>query len=411
MHELIQDHYGYELSSDQNVAHDFLIGLEHSLTFDHSGIDALERAHKNDPDFGLNLALLGRQRMIHGQRSLGSQNIEAAQNLTKKCTTREKSLIHLLHLSNTFSSQTIPHALEHLENWPRDIIAFGLLIGPFGLYAMSGKKDWREINLALLDKMKEKWPKKDWWFLASHSFAHAEIGNSATSLELGYQSMELKQTGTAAHSISHAQIELGLKDEGLTFAKEWLNKFGAHSDMRHHINWHRAVFEYDLDHHNETNTNQHFETELSSKICDPMPLSTFSDNASFLWRMHLKGIQPKKHMIDETLAYLDRHFGMNTGFAFGDLHKICVISLCDDDGRKQTLLANFEAQNAELMINTCKGFFAYADKDYLLCRQLLNQIEHQTMLIGGSNPQRRIISDTLQSAQKHIQKASMKDQL
>jgi hypothetical protein len=169
-----------------------------------------------------------------------------ALTLSAADTGREASAVRLLHLAMEDRNAAMAGALEHLEDWPCDAIVFSLLIGPFGLFSSSGRRDWREASLALMERHRPALPADDWWFLSNLSFSQAEAGQSALALEIGEHALGLRSTGLAAHSVSHAQLELGMKDEGLRFARDWLAGPGRASDMRHHISWHAAVFEYDL---------------------------------------------------------------------------------------------------------------------------------------------------------------------
>ena len=398
------DRYEHGLSTDVHSAEQFLNGLDHALSFDNSGISALEQSVAADPNFALGFAMLGRQQQIHGQRPLGTSNLNHANNIATNINARERSTIGLLQLSASNQSAALKGCMEHLRQWPTDVIVFSLIIGPFGLLAASGRRDWREANLELMLRYKNQWPENDWWFLANLAFSEVEIGDVAKGLTDAQKSFDLHTSGTAIHSISHAQVELGLAEEGLIFARDWLAKEGLKSDMRHHIVWHSAIFEYDLDNKDIKHLHGKFNTELSSVVSDPMPLSTFSDNASFLWRMQLKNVALPTGAVDETMAYMDKHFGF-TGFHFADIHRICIIALSKDNKRMQQLLKGFSEaafnNNATIVKSMpifCEAFFAFAKRDYTKTVLLLEPIVEDSVLLGGSNPQRRIVSDTLDAA-------------
>lgn len=398
------DRYGYELSTNASSAGFFYTGLDDALSFDRSGVLALQQAVAADPDFALGHAMLGRQLQIHGERPHGTTSLKHANGLAANVSARERSTIGLLQLSTSDHKAALKGCLEHLEQWPTDVIVFSLIIGPFGLLAASGRRDWREANLELMLRYKDKWPNKDWWFLANLAYSEVEIGDVAKGLTNAEASFDIHNSGTAVHSISHAQVELGLVDDGLVFARDWLAKEGLKSDMRHHIIWHTAIFEYDLDNKDIKHLQGQFKSELSSVVSDPMPLSTFSDNASFLWRMALKNVTLPTGAVDETLAYMDKHFGF-TGFHFADIHRIAIIALSNDAKRKAQLMADLNdmvANDSLTIVKSmpifCDAFYAFAEGNYNKTVSLLEPVVNDSVLLGGSNPQRRIVADTLDAA-------------
>ncbi|MBL0375461.1 hypothetical protein JJB09_25980 [Rhizobium sp. KVB221] len=402
------DSYGYALAADPAAVPHFLAGLADALSFDASGIPALEASVAADPGFPLAHAFLGRQQFIHGQRASGRAAMKRALTLNAASTKREASTVRLLDLAMEDREAALVGALEHLENWPCDVIVFSLLIGPFGLFSSSGRRDWREVSLALMEHYRSALPADDWWFVSNLSFSQAEAGQSAQALETGQYALALKETGLAVHSISHAQLELGMKDEGLRFAHNWLAGSGGNSDMRHHINWHAAVFEFDLKTGDAGHLHRHFADRMSAAVCDPMPLSTFSDNASFLWRMALRGIVPPPETVAETLAYMDRHFAFS-GFAFADLHRIAITALDGGVDRKDALARDLRRQceqegteTGQLLVTLCDAFFAFAEGRYRAATALLAPALDGAVLLGGSNPQRRLVADTFEAANARL---------
>jgi hypothetical protein len=406
---LPRDPYDYDLTATRSAIDPFLAGFVDSLSFDKSGIDQLSKSVRNDPGFALGHALLGRQKMVHGDRQAGLRDLARAAALSHSAATeREIATIRLLNIVANNHSSALAEILKHLETWPRDALALSLAIGPFGRFSLSGCKDWCQASLYILEAYQHHWSEDDWWFLASLSFALSEAGQEAKGLKTGERSIELRNTGTAAHSISHAHIILGLQEEGLAFALDWLDGPGHRSDMRHHINWHRAVFEFDLQIGDETHLRELFRSELSASVSDPMPLLTFSDNASFLWRTLLRGITPDPAAVAETLDYMDRHFSF-AGFAFVDIHRICIVALSGDQGRKAIMRQTLEQAHVTqrtpttaLLLALCDTFYAFEANRHKYAATRLNSLLSETALLGGSNPQRRIVEDTYQAVRRKL---------
>lgn len=399
-----QDEYGYVATGGQAALDLWTAGLDHALTFDHSGIPELRQAVSLDPDFALARAMLGRQKMIHGDRKSGLVDLDSAQKLAHGTNARERSLVSILNLAARGQERALASALDHLETWPTDILAFSTVVGPFGLLAFNGRTDWREANILLMQKYRSRWPKDHWWYLANESFSQVEGGMIREGRARAERAWDVRPTGTAAHSLSHAHIEDHAQDDGLAFVEMWLAGPGVGSDMRHHINWHKSIFEFDMGLSSAAHSRQHFETSFSAGVSDPMPLSTFSDNASFLWRARLRDYPIPAEFIDETIAYMDRHY-QKPGFVFADIHRICAIALSGDKARLEQLRTEFRAladghntAASRLTVTLCAAFTAFADDDFAAAAYLLAPILAETVLLGGSNPQRRIVEETFIAA-------------
>jgi hypothetical protein len=53
---------------------------------------------------------------------------------------------------------------EHVAEFPRDALVLSLALGVFGLLGFSGRADFHEAQLALLETLAPRWD-EDWWFL------------------------------------------------------------------------------------------------------------------------------------------------------------------------------------------------------------------------------------------------------
>ncbi len=400
----VSDDFGHRLTVDPAAFGAWQDGLDCALTFDHSGIAQLETAVAQDPRFALGRAMLGRQKIIHGDWPTGLAALEHAITLSQHATERERGLIALLHGAANGAPKMLARALDHVRTWPTDIIAFSLVIGPFGLHAFSGQADWRQSNIDMMAQYRSLWPQDQWWYLANEALSEVEGGLIRQGRARAERAWQVRPTGTAAHSMSHAHIEDNAQDEGLAFVHMWLAGPGVGSDMRHHINWHKSILEYDMGRSSAAHASHHFAEGLSAAVSDPMPLSTFSDNASFLWRAKLRDYAIPAPFIAETVAYMDAHYP-NGGFVFADLHRICATALSADQNRMAQLLAEFRRRDSERNSNTsrfmavlCDGFFALAEGRAATAVALLAPVLDHQFLLGGSNPQRRIVQETYDAA-------------
>lgn len=377
--------------------------MDCSLRFDRTAIEEFGEAISLDEEFALAHAALGRQLFMHGQGGASAQHFETALSLAESATAREKGAIKVAYAAVGDDSRAISMAREHVETYPTDVFVLAHLLGPFGLLAFSGIKGWLEENVALLKATKARYAADDWWHLTTEGFFAAEEGRLAEARKVCERAWAISENGNCAHSLAHLHFEACALDEGRDFIWEWIAKYGDQSNMRHHLLWHlamidiesglemRDVFEaYDLDLYPATN--------------GPSPLEMLSDNASFLWRCHLAGIEIPHGVCDELNQYAKSHFGF-CGFAFADAHKVMGSSLVPNTENHETLvfqLMDFASSTktdvAVFIAKYAGALGVFARGDYASAVSLLEPLLSQSELIGGSNPQRRIIEETFVEA-------------
>ena len=402
----LSDMYGLQVTADEAAFKHWLLGFEMSLTFDHSGIQTLGEAVRIDPNFALARATLGHQQIIHGFGALGRENILSAVALVSTVSEREASQIGVLSAMAEFDGDALTRALEHIERWPTDICVFSKVVGAFGLLAFSGDKNWQQANVDLFLKYAKFWPEDDWWYLTTLGFMQSDAGDLVPARSNTERAWHLQPNGNCAHSLSHVQIEEGALVEGRDFISQWLDGPGQDSDFRHHLVWHGFVIDSLMGNSNAGQMQSLYAEELDANVSDPMPLSTFADNASFLWRGKISGFEAPANAIEDTLGYMDKRFSFS-GFGFADIHRIMIVALCDSGERKKTLKNELlELKNAETdtesvahgLVDMMNGFEAYAQQDYLGCARSLGGVVASAVKLGGSNPQRSVVKETFMQA-------------
>ena len=132
-------------------------------------------------------------------------------------------------------------ALAHARSNPRDVLVLLHIIGPFGLLAFSGRRDWREENTRLVEDVRPEYADDDWWMQATCGFTYAESGELDAAIAAAERSWQLRETGNSAHAIAHALFERSEHEVGLGFLDEWETSLGPRSDLWHHMTWHRAL--------------------------------------------------------------------------------------------------------------------------------------------------------------------------
>jgi len=395
-----KDSYDLEVTCDSDEAlQSYLAGIDASLKFDDSGIGDFEQAVAHDENFALAHAALGRQLFIHGRRREASERFKRALSLRPQVTTREQRAIAFVEAATRGSSDALAMATDHVAEWPRDVFVLAHLLGPFGMLAFSGQADWCARNLALLKATQAAYPADDWWHTTTRGFLAAEDGALTEARVACERAWSLNENGNCAHSVAHLHFEACANDEGRTFIKKWLAKYGAHSDMRHHLTWHLAL----LDIENGASADEVYEScghELDPNAKNPTPLETVADNASIVWRFHLYQKSISGDILEDQLHYLDTHYP-NCGFPFVDLHRAMLTALHPDQEKRDVLRTRLQqiaekrgSQIAACALSCADAFFAFVNGKYANAVALLESTIKDSVMFGGSNPQRQVVADT-----------------
>ena len=377
----------------------YLSGIDCALRLDRPGISELAEAVKLDDEFALAHAALGRQLFTHGYGSESAVHLKRALSLKDRVTKREQDAIVVVEHAARSDPKALELAQSHVAAYPQDVFVLAHLLGPFGLLAFSGTQDWCAQNVALLNITRPSYRSDDWWHMTSRGFFNAEQGQLTAARKNCERAWSISENGNCAHSLAHLHFEAVALDEGRDFINDWVAMYGAQSDMRHHLMWHFALLDLD----DGVDVSQIFELydrELDPKANDPTPLETLCDNASFLWRCHLSGTEIPAIVRDELLAYAEANFG-TCGFAFADIHRAMATALHPDHKKHSDVMLqlreaslNSGTRVAECVRQFADGFGAFAGQAYADAVTLLEPVLADSVLIGGSNPQRQIVEDT-----------------
>lgn len=385
-----RDAYDLEITCASDLALDaFKSGINCALRLDQPGIHQLTQAIHADPEFALAHAALARQLSIHGFHQESASHATKARELSSDANKREKHAIAVIVAATRFEPEALLLALNHMQQFPRDVFVFSHLLGPFGLLAFSGERNWREQNVDLLEQTKNAYSSDDWWYKTTLAFMCAETGDLERARLLGERAWQIHKNGNCAHTLTHIHFEERAIKEGQTFIQEWCSTYGKNSDMRHHLVWHSTLLSLALG--DCENLLDVYRAELDATVCDPMPLATLSDNASLLWRCVLKGVPVPSEISLDVLRYAEAKYP-NTGFPFADIHRGMLVALQTKEKRKEflTSLANDGGTVSEYT----KAFIAFVECNYQAVVRCLKPILRDSVKLGGSNPQRHVIEET-----------------
>lgn len=393
-----KDNYGLTVTcvSDRAFAA-FQSGIACALSLDNPGINELTLAVQEDPNFALAHAALARQLLIHGFIEKSASHSVKAETLSPGVNRREQGAIQVILAAVRFQADALSLAQAHVQQTPRDVFVLSHLLGPFGLLAFSGQRDWREQNIVLLKQIQNDYSTDDWWHKTTFGFMAAETGDLVKARRLGENAWQIQENGSCAHTLAHVHFEQGAVEEGRQFIQDWCLAYGGHSDMRHHLIWHLALLS--LETGDQETLLDVYKEELDAELCDPMPLSTLSDNASLLWRCVLNNLVVPARTSRNVMDYAQQKYPQ-VGFPFADVHRSMMTALQSKQEQREWLdqLNQLDSETGQSVTEFTKGFSAFVDGDYQKVITILERVLDNSVLLGGSNPQRRIVEETYMEA-------------
>jgi tetratricopeptide (TPR) repeat protein len=395
-----RDRYDLPLTttSERAAAH-YRDGMDCMLSAWHGAEDAFDHAIQEDGDFALAHIARARLHQLNMQASEARSMAAQARQLAASADPRERQHVEIMAaVIEGKPKVAVSGAEAHLEQYPRDALVLSMLLGAFGLYAFSGRRDHDAAKLAVCERAATHYG-EDWWFLSYLGWSHTEAGNLTTGRALSERAMGLRAANAnAAHGLSHAMFEQGDMAAGRQFLSAWLPAHDCKSFLHGHLWWHislTALDEGDLD-----TALAIYEQQIKPTDRPYPPLNIFTDGASLLWRLALAGKSGLEPHWRDVAAYGDRYFPQ-AGAHFADVHH-ALSAVATGGEALETRLAQLEARAADgrlapgrAAIDICRGMRAFAGGDYDAAIRLLEPAMAELVRIGGSHAQRELWEDTL----------------
>ncbi len=390
---MYKDLHDQVVTTKSGRAFDFYMkGLDKFLGLDEDGIDDFQKSIKLDPEFALVYALLANQCLYFDTRKNTSKYLKLAIKYKKKSSQREQSIIRLIELMIDGDSKSIQLALDHIDNYPRDVIVLSFVLGPFGLLAFSGNLNWRQINLDIIQEVSSNYLLNDWWFATTHSFILIENTRYSQAAGMAESAWNMKKNGNCAHTLAHLHYETANYDQGRNFIDEWSNSVGKNSNFSHHLQWHDALCALKLDNKDEV-------YDICRKLINTkkktLPLDYLADNTSLLWYCIINNIEVPKSWFIRISTFLEDAFP-DIGFNFVDMHRLMITATQGSEERDSLLKKLHNSQNSEqnYLTDLFNGFISFYDKKYKESIQFFVEPVANNAFFGGSNIQRNIIKVT-----------------
>ena len=160
-----------------------------------------------------------------------------------------------------------------------------------------------------------------------------------------------------AHTLSHVFKEKDDTEQGIQFLSTWLANEHS-SDMRHHLAWHLALLNLEGGSINKKSMDRLYREQFDPNVADPMPLTTYSDNASILWRCCLNKIPLDSSFVEQSLNYGKRYYP-ELGFSFVDMHRVLLTALSGKEEKvaelRESLVSLDQSEFLTGLLNRCSG--------------------------------------------------------
>ncbi|NIF27445.1 tetratricopeptide repeat protein [Pantoea sp. Tr-811] len=397
------DRYNMPLSTASEAAAErYRTGVDLLLSLWTGVAETLDEAIAADPEFAMAYAARARFHAVRTEIAEAKAKIAKASELVQlKGTERERSHVQTLSfVINGEPAKALANALQHLDQWPLDIVIMSLPLGAFGLFAFSGMADHDKARVELCERHARHFPENDWWFLNYRGWAHGENGDVALGRALTQRSLELRRNNVnCVHAVAHVLYEAGANDEAGQVIKEWLPGYDRSGTLHNHIAWHGALIALERD-DVETALGLYAEN-VAPAVATGLPINVISDTSSFLWRMQAYGHQVPASLWEDAARYASNYF-QQPGFPFADFHMALLAAATGDQrsleqraGALAALVNDGKLKAGPVVPALCHAVMAFAEGHYTDCARILEPVAHEVVRIGGSGAQREIVQDTL----------------
>ena len=236
-----------------------------------------------------------------------------------------------------------------------------------------------------------------------YAFGLQENGAMAEAESIARASLEQEPSdGWAVHTLAHVMEMQDRHAEGIAFLRACEANWDSGNNFRHHLWWHRALFQLDLQQFDATLElyDQHLWDEKSDEYLD------LCNDASLLLRLELAGANVGNRwqaLFEKVKGRIEDHI-----FCFVDAH-VTIALAAVDQGSVDTMLSSLRDQamrghnttaavTREIAYALCQAIAAHRAGDFAAVIKLLGPNRYRVRAIGGSNTQRDLFFQLLVDA-------------
>ncbi|WP_425064194.1 tetratricopeptide repeat protein [Reyranella sp.] len=401
----LQDRYGNQLATRSTAARDaYLAGVESLMSATPGMEAAFQEAIDADETFALGHIALARAKQLLGRGHEAKAPLARAKELAGDASPREQSQIAIFEKILTGQAAAALEAIrEHMKDWPRDGMALAPATGVFGLIGFSGKQGREVDQLAFLEPF-EKHYGDDWWFRTQLAFAQVEL----QKLDEGRRNIDaaldaFPKSAHAAHICGHLFYELGEREEGLAFLREWMKDYPREGLMHVHNSWHLALWSMETGRMAEAW--RLYDEALRPAVAWGPQINVATDCAAFLARAEMAGEARRPDRWRELADYVTKWFG-RPGLGFVDMHTVLAYAMAGDDAALAKFTETPAGATADLLAPLARGFAAYAQGDWSRAVEEIEPLLATHERLGGSRAQRDLLEYLVTSAMVKAGRAS-----
>ncbi len=394
---MLDDRFGNRLTTRSSTARDaYIDGVDRFLAAEHGVEDAFNAAIAADEQFALAYVGLARSHQIFGHVREAANAIDAARSRAKGLTDREAS--HVNALGSLIDGEVCIAYKEirnHLNEYPRDAMVAQTCAGVFGLIGFSGQPGRVAEQLAFTTMLLSHYG-DDWWFLGQHAFAQVEAGQIGPAKETIERSLAGNpRNAHGAHNRSHIFYEAGETRAGYDYINEWRRSYNKGGALHCHISWHVALWALELGDYEIMW--EIIDTDVSPGSASGPPLNVLTDNAAFLYRAELAGLDIPLHRWKSISNYAIDNFP-NTGTAFVDVHAALAHAMAGNREVLDKIISGAKGPAENIVRAIAEAFAAIAEENWVKASDRLTAIISDQERIGGSSAQRDLIEYALVDA-------------
>ena len=393
----LHDRYGNELGTQSVAAQEAYLAGAESLMAATPGMDGhFRKAVEADENFALGHISLARAKQLLGRGHEAKEPLARAKELAGGASPREQSQIAIFEKILTGQGAAALEAIrEHMKEWPRDAMALAPATSVFGLIGFSGQIGREVDQLALLEPF-EKYYGDDWWYRTQLAFAQIEL----QKLDEGQRNIDaaleaFPKSAHAAHIRTHLFYELGEREAGLAFLRDWMKDYSRDGLMHVHNNWHLALWSMETGRMEDAW--RIYDEALSPAVTWGPQINVATDCVAFLARAEMAGEPRPAKRWREIADYAAKWFG-RPGLGFVDMHTVMAYAMAGDGAALATFIESPRGATADMLAPMARGFAAYAQGDWKHAIEEIEPLLGTHERLGGSRAQRDLLEYLVTSA-------------
>jgi len=394
---MLKDRYGNAISTRSEAAREAYVRGVDLLLSASAGTEAAFRAAIDaDEGFALAHIALARTLQILGRGPEVKAPLARAVALKAGTTAREQSQIAIFeNILTGKGAAGLELIREHVKSWPRDAMALAPATSVFGLIGFSGKAGREADQLALLEPLADAYG-DDWWFRTVLAFAEIELQMHDRGLRnIETALVQFPRNAHGAHIRAHLYYEMGERQDGLAYLKDWAKAYPRDGQIHCHVNWHIALWSMETGQVDEAWTV--YESAMRPGVAWGPQINVLTDCAAFLHRAEIAGVPRRPELWKEVAAYAARWFP-NSGVQFADMHSALAFAMAGDSEALHRIAESPKGPAADMLAPVARGFEAFARGNWDGVIRELAPVLPSHERLGGSRAQRDLLEYTVTCA-------------